>query len=169
MKERDNDKATKPQILSGWKEIAVYLGKGVRTLQRYERELALPVRRPAGRPRAAVLATKQELDAWVTASPIRDAFRLSSTFGPSKYLASAQEIRSGLGQMLKLRNDMHDLQAELRRSTEVLRQTVLRLYGELDEQRWQNNAAVFNVLERDSRKEQISSLARTLSLQRKAF
>lgn len=169
MKERNRDKAVRPQVLSGWKEIAVYLGKGVRTVQRYERELGLPVRRPAGRPRAAVVATKQELDAWVTASPIREAFRLSSTFAPSRYLASAQEIRSGLGQMLKLRDDMRDLQTDLRRSTEVLRETVLRLYGELYDDRWRSQSAAFNVLERGSRKEQVSSLARTLSLQRKAF
>lgn len=169
MKEHNREKSIRPQVLSGWKEIAVYLGKGVRTVQRYERELGLPVRRPAGRPRAAVVATKQELDAWVTASPIREAFRLSSTFAPSQYLASTQEMRSGLGQMVKLRNDMHELHAELRRSTEVLRETVLRLYGELYEDRWQSHSPAFNVLERDSRREQISSLARTLSLVKKAM
>ena len=38
-----------PHFLNGWKEIANYLGKGVRTVQRYERTLALPVRRPSGR------------------------------------------------------------------------------------------------------------------------
>src|SRR5262252_146292 len=32
------------EIMSGWKDIANYLGKGVRTLQRYEREGALPVK-----------------------------------------------------------------------------------------------------------------------------
>ena len=30
------------EIFSGWKDIANYLGKGVRTIQRYERELGLP-------------------------------------------------------------------------------------------------------------------------------
>ena len=64
-------------ILSGWKEIANYLGKGVRTVQRYEGELRLPVRRPAGRARGSVLATKLELDAWVTACPIRKEFQLT--------------------------------------------------------------------------------------------
>jgi len=36
------------EILSGWKEIACHLGRGVRTVQRYERELGLPIRRPLG-------------------------------------------------------------------------------------------------------------------------
>ena len=33
------------QILSGWKEIANYLGKRIRTVQRYEREMSLPTHR----------------------------------------------------------------------------------------------------------------------------
>lgn len=56
-------------ILSGWKDIANYLGKGVRTVQRYERELRLPIRRPAGRHFGSVIATCSDLDEWVSASP----------------------------------------------------------------------------------------------------
>jgi hypothetical protein len=59
------------EIFSGWKEIASYLGKGVRTIQRYEREVGLPIHRPAGKSRAAVIATRTELDGWVTAGPVR--------------------------------------------------------------------------------------------------
>lgn len=70
-------KMEEPQFLSGWKDIANYLGKGVRTVERYERELGLPVRRPAGKPRGSVVATKAEIDAWVAASPIREAFHLA--------------------------------------------------------------------------------------------
>ena len=54
------------EILSGWKQIANYLGKGVRTVQRYEREIGLPIHRPAGKSSASVVATKTELDEWVT-------------------------------------------------------------------------------------------------------
>jgi len=66
----NSPKREPPEVLSGWKTIANYLGRGVRTVQRYERELDLPVRRPAGRPRGSVVATKTEIDAWVSASPI---------------------------------------------------------------------------------------------------
>src|SRR5436309_1682014 len=52
-------------MVTGWKDIANYLQKGVRTVQRYERELGLPVRRPAGKATGSVMATKSELDAWV--------------------------------------------------------------------------------------------------------
>jgi hypothetical protein len=53
-----------PQLLTSWKEIALHLGKGVRTVQRWEQELGLPVRRPA-HSRHIVLAVPSELDEWV--------------------------------------------------------------------------------------------------------
>jgi hypothetical protein len=56
-------KAPQLEILSGWKDIANYLGKGVRTVQRYARELGLPIHRPAGK--LSVVAVKAELDEWV--------------------------------------------------------------------------------------------------------
>jgi len=62
---------SKMEIFSGWKEIANYLGKGVRTVQRYEREMRLPIHRPAGKSHGAVVASKTELDRWVTESPSR--------------------------------------------------------------------------------------------------
>jgi hypothetical protein len=61
----------KLEIISGWKEIANYLGKAVRSVQRYELGLALPIHRPAGKSRGVVFATKPELDAWITADSLR--------------------------------------------------------------------------------------------------
>ena len=58
-------------VLNSWKEIAAYLGRGVRTVQRYERDLALPVRRPRGKSRSAVIALTGDLDAWLHHSPTR--------------------------------------------------------------------------------------------------
>ncbi len=52
-------------VLSSWKEIAAYLTKGVRTVQRWERELGLPVRRPVGHNRRIVIAVPAELDGWI--------------------------------------------------------------------------------------------------------
>ncbi len=59
-------------VLSSWKEIASYLGKGVRTVQRWERELGLPVRRPKPNEKQIVLAFPEELDNWLKRSPQRD-------------------------------------------------------------------------------------------------
>jgi hypothetical protein len=59
------------EFFSGWKEIADYLRKGVRTVQRYERELQLPIHRPARKSGASVIASRTELDGWVTAALTR--------------------------------------------------------------------------------------------------
>lgn len=52
-------------VLTSWKEIAQYLGRGVRTVQRWETEYGLPVRRARGETHHAVLALPDELDAWL--------------------------------------------------------------------------------------------------------
>ena len=57
------------KFLNSWKQIARYLGRGVRTVQRWEKELGLPVRRPRGRQRSAVIAMTAELDAWLDSHP----------------------------------------------------------------------------------------------------
>jgi hypothetical protein len=50
--------------LNGWKEIASYLGKGVRTAQRWERQFGMPIHRIGGE---VVFALRSEIDAWSTA------------------------------------------------------------------------------------------------------
>src|SRR5215813_14604689 len=58
-------------VLNSWKEIADYMGRGVRTVQRYERDLRLPVHRPAGRSRSAVIAFADEVEQWMRNGPMR--------------------------------------------------------------------------------------------------
>lgn len=57
-------------VLNSWKEIAAYLDRGVRTVQRWETDLGLPVRRPRGKNRSAVLAMRADLDEWLKACPL---------------------------------------------------------------------------------------------------
>lgn len=63
-------------VLNSWKEIAIYVGRGVRTVQRWERDLGLPVHRPRGKQRSAVLAIPEELDYWIHNTPGRGAGEL---------------------------------------------------------------------------------------------
>lgn len=58
------------RVLNSWKEIAAYLGRGVRTVQRWEHDLSLPVHRPRGGERSAVLAVPRELDQWLARTPL---------------------------------------------------------------------------------------------------
>lgn len=51
-------------LLNGWKAIARHFDRGIRTVQRWE-EYGLPVRRPSGHLRAAVVTTTEEVDRWL--------------------------------------------------------------------------------------------------------
>jgi len=57
-------------ILNSWKEIASYLERGVRTVQRWEREKRLPVHRIRSSPKSPVFAFRTEMDSWVRENPI---------------------------------------------------------------------------------------------------
>jgi hypothetical protein len=59
----ENQVVANPDFLNGWKEIARYMGRGVRTVQRWE-AYGLPVRRVNGS-RGAVISTRSEIDAWL--------------------------------------------------------------------------------------------------------
>jgi hypothetical protein len=61
------------KVLNGWKEIAAYTGRAVRTVQRYERDNNLPVQRIMKGPESgSVMAFSDEIDAWLDRTPIRE-------------------------------------------------------------------------------------------------
>jgi len=59
------DVSTAQPVLQSWKEIASELGRSVRTVQRWERILKLPVHRLGKGPRCPVFAFKDELHLWL--------------------------------------------------------------------------------------------------------
>jgi len=61
---RLNPGVTPSAKLNSWKEIASYLQREVRTVQRWEKEAGLPVRRLLHEKRGTVYAFTEELDAW---------------------------------------------------------------------------------------------------------
>lgn len=73
---------TEPQMLNSWKEIAAYLGRGVRTVQRWERDLRLPVHRIGKGKRAPVYATVSELRFWLSTSGVPHAEPLRGKLEP---------------------------------------------------------------------------------------
>ena len=58
--------------LDSWKDIAAYLGRDLRTVQRWENERRLPVHRLPGGDKPRVYALPSELDAWLRTSPAED-------------------------------------------------------------------------------------------------
>jgi hypothetical protein len=57
-----------PGRLNGWKEIALHLGKGTRTVQRWEKLYGLPVHRIGREGGEIVFAFRDEIDHWVSAT-----------------------------------------------------------------------------------------------------
>jgi tetratricopeptide (TPR) repeat protein len=58
--------APKKDILQGWKDIAAYVARDVRTVKRWEKQRGLPVRRMPGAGRANVYALIPDLDSWLS-------------------------------------------------------------------------------------------------------
>ena len=107
------------RILNSWKEIASYLGRGVRTIQRYEEKLGLPVHRPAGTERSAVLAFADELERWLRNTPSRNGTYSNSTNGDSSSVMEPQEIqieKDVRSQLERAKQEMERAHAEYRRT-----------------------------------------------------
>src|SRR5262249_33685669 len=108
-------------LLNSWREIARYLNRGIRTVQRWEAELALPVRRPRGKTRTAVIARRSEIENWLNASPgsVSDrncaARRIEAYPDPEctnvvhPFSLLSSQVRADLGQLqLAFRKNMED-------------------------------------------------------------
>ncbi len=143
-------KAVHAEILTGWKDIAKYLGMGVRTIQRYEREHGLPIRRPAGRYKSSVIAVKAELDGWVTATPLRESFRLSPV--ALDHTALVKEFRRNVAELHRLREETSELRKTLHSSIELLRdQLRFAVAREAQHPSWEHRKLA-DVLSFDSKK-----------------
>ena len=91
------------QVLNSWKEIAAYLKCGVRTAQRWERDLQLPVYRPRPGKRGPVCAFPSELQIWLHRNPqtaggnfLVDATRRNLT------IAAAHELTRQSHQLVRI-------------------------------------------------------------------
>jgi hypothetical protein len=63
--DRPPDTRRNSEFLNGWKEIAAYLGRSVRTVQRWERLSGLPVHRPSLPSPSVVIGSRVEIRDWV--------------------------------------------------------------------------------------------------------
>ncbi len=84
-------------LLNSWKEIAEYVGRGVRTVQRWERELGLPVRRPRNHLRSPVIAIPAEIDDWLRrGGPHRNINNGGTRPATAELVRSAQSLAANL-------------------------------------------------------------------------
>ena len=103
-----------PHVLSSWKEIASFLGKGVRTVQRWEKCIGLPVHRPGGNC-GVVLAYPAEIDAWCQEQWTGNKFASKTRLAAEARMAEPGDV---LQFMLALANSC----AELNRRIDKLQQ-----------------------------------------------
>src|SRR5688572_10674060 len=91
-----------PERLDSWKAIAAYMGRGVTTVQRWEQEEGLPVRRLPHAKKGSVFAFKHELDGWrtaraqVAAASNADARTSTDTGDPETFHAPVVRARTRL-------------------------------------------------------------------------
>lgn len=118
--------ANSSTVLTSWKDIARYMGKGVRTVQRWEQDFGLPVRRPHGSNKKAVLARPCDLDAWVALRCASRADRSSPAhFADAKDRTASVAFLSSLHARIQtaqmLRDNNLALMREMRMAVEQLR------------------------------------------------
>ncbi len=70
------------EFLNSWKEVAQYVGRSERTIQRWERYLGFPVHRPAGKLRSSVIALPAEIDKWIKGTPTMRASEIEEPQAP---------------------------------------------------------------------------------------
>lgn len=96
------------QALQGWKAIGAALDRGVRTVQRWERTLGLPVHRLGEGPSCPVFAFQDELELWLRE---RAEPKPSRTVKPSdartSEIASEPEIIRSLNAFFALKGSVH--------------------------------------------------------------
>jgi hypothetical protein len=146
-------------VLSSWKDIARYMGKGVRTVQRWERHLGLPVRRPNGvSHKSAVLLDRSDLDAWLaTRFSARGAVKDLAVKGTEPSDSARTTLREGIRQARALRDANHALTQQISESVRLLAERCDRLSYHAIEVSWSLQASAppepsANSLARDAKR-----------------
>ncbi len=125
-------------VLSSWKDIAKYMGKGVRTVQRWERHLGLPVRRPNGAlHKSAVLLDRSDLDAWLaTRFSARVAVKDLTVRGAEPSDSARNTLREGIRTARALRDANQALTQQITESIRLLTERCDRLSNHALEVPW---------------------------------
>lgn len=102
-------------VLNSWKEISQYMGRSVRTLQRWER-YGLPVHRPSGHDKSSVYALPHELQRWLEKGKPKEPV---DTEYHDRLHAIVEHARDVTNSMELLRKNTLILQQRLQRSMEL--------------------------------------------------
>ena len=123
----DENEPSSNQELNSWKEIASHLERGVRTVQRWESELGLPVRRTGRGKRGAVYALVSELDLCrVTSGAV-----VGKELGPGSERAAGSAVEESR----RLMSNIQSMVLSVSMTTVRQRQQAQALQKRLDEMR----------------------------------
>jgi hypothetical protein len=123
----DENEPSSNQELNSWKEIASHLERGVRTVQRWESELGLPVRRTGRGKRGAVYALVSELDLWRVTS--------GAVVGKELDPGSERAAGSAVEESRRLMSNIQSMVQSVSMTTVRQRQQAQALQKRLDEMR----------------------------------
>ena len=123
----DENEPSSNQELNSWKEIAFHLERGVRTVQRWESELGLPVRRTGRGKRGAVYALVSELDLWRVTS--------GAVVGKELDPGSERAAGSAVEESRRLMSNIQSMVLSVSMTTVRQRQQAQALQKRLDEMR----------------------------------
>ena len=119
-----------PKALNSWKEIASYLDRGVRTVQRWERELELPVHRIGKGRRSPVYVLVSELNFWMSTSGAIQKTENSKPQllqFPRSLPRSAQDSRRLLASMQTLARSLAEASVRQHREAELLQKRIMEM------------------------------------------
>lgn len=114
-------------ILNSWKEIADFLQRGVRTVQRWERDLRMPVHRIGSGKRSPVYATIPELKFWMSTAEVDRVQKAQISEPRTKSTRPIQESRRLLAAAHTLAQSLANATARQQRQAEILSAQILRL------------------------------------------
>jgi WD40-like Beta Propeller Repeat len=100
---RDDTAVASRQRLDSWKEIAAYLNRDIRTVQRWEKQEGLPVHRHQHDERGTAYAYANEIDDWLAARSVRDKEAAASSEPPAmrrSRVAIAAAVAAAAGAIL---------------------------------------------------------------------
>jgi len=109
------------RILNSWKEISNHIGRGVRTVQRWEELYGLPVHRAAGRDRSAVYALSDEIDAWLRMGKMHEVPKPHREVTPEsaeRYRSLMEHTHTLVDRLRVLRKQSMELRESISRSRE---------------------------------------------------
>ncbi len=100
-----------PAVLTSWKEIAGYLGKGVRTVQRWEKEDGLPIRRLTGT--SKIVVKRDELDEWLNSQSAQNG-------GAQRRKVESKDLLRQVSASQQLRKQHEELRASVNSAMQQL-------------------------------------------------